>query len=104
MKSVARIVTRDSENPNDGLIIGIRLGPGDLKQGRVYEISEILGELVIEDIGPSAIKSTMPEYEGLGYSLNVCWGNSAEHILNCGGKWQYLTEAEASRIHKEKTK
>jgi hypothetical protein len=104
MKSVARIVTRDSENPNDGLIIGIRLGPGALKQGRVYEISEILGELVIKDMGPSAIKSTMPEYEGLGYSLDVCWGNSVDHILRCDGKWKYMTEAEAARICKEKTK
>ena len=66
MKSVARIVTRDSENPNDGLIIGIRLDPGALKQGRVYEISEILGELVIKDIGPSAVKSTMPNMDADG--------------------------------------
>jgi hypothetical protein len=102
MKPVARIITRDSDSPNDGLIIGIRLDPNALKKGRVYEISEVLEELVIKDIGPSAIKGTMPEYEGRGYSLDVCWGNSVDHILDCDGKWKYLTEAEASRIYKEK--
>ncbi len=93
----ARLVTRDAGG-NDGLVLGVRFkGAELLRPGRVYEIRNVMGELMIVDVGPSAVKPLMPDYDGLSYRLECCWGNSAGHLLECHSKQVFLTEEEAKR-------
>jgi hypothetical protein len=67
MKTLARLSTRGTGN--DGtktvdLILGVGFKENSLKPNFVYEIQEILGELVIKEIGPSALK-----YEGWAHCI-----------------------------------
>ena len=98
MKTEARLIVRVCDS-SDGLIIGVKTNGGNLlNPGHVYEVREILGELILVDIGPAAIKATKPEYDGKPYSLSVCWGNGIDMVLDCCGKELFLTEKEASLV------
>jgi hypothetical protein len=57
MKTIARFTPRPGD-PQGALVLGYLFEHGKqfLKQGRVYEIQEFLGELIIKDIGPSAME------------------------------------------------
>jgi hypothetical protein len=104
-KLLARFVRRNTGNPteNDGLILGNIAKAGDsfFKRGYVYEIVEILGEVVIRECGPSWIKPTinsgrkvMNDGEEREVQNPICWGSSAGHILDVVGKELILTEEE----------
>jgi hypothetical protein len=97
MTAVARFVTRGCDK-KDGLFIGVKLKGWDehLKPGRIYEIQDWLGELVIKDIGPSAIKTSLRDYDEKPYRLLGGWGSGVEWILECIGKSIFLTEDEAT--------
>lgn len=60
-----------------------------LAPGRIYEVREALGEMVISDIGPSAIKTSIHDSK-----IDVCWGHSLDQMLEYGKHWLF-TEAEA---------
>ena len=76
MKTLARIVTRDSGDGSPDLIIGQCFkSNGVLKSNHVYVIEEVLGQITIRCIGPSRIKNSNKDGE------NVCWGNSVDFIL-----------------------
>jgi len=77
----ARIIIRDSDDPNDGLgLMTLMKGNTFFKKGRVYEVTEVLGELVIRDIGPSALGRTVTD----GAIRSVCWQSDAGNILSVG--------------------
>jgi hypothetical protein len=59
-----------------GLILGKCFG-GLLNPNRVYQIDEVLGELIIRDVGPSAI-DTQRGVHGLS------WNNTANEIVQGG--------------------
>lgn len=98
MKTEARLVVRGCSE-NDGLIVGVRIrGSSLLHPGRVYEIREVMGDAVLVDVGPSAVKNTLPDYEGKPYSLCFCWGNTVGHLLSCHPNEVFLTEREATDL------
>lgn len=68
---------------------------GDLKPDRVYEIQNILGELVIRDVGPSAIQM-VPPAESKMYGMS--WYNDINYILECSGGRHILTIDEITKM------
>lgn len=73
MKSkFARFVVRDAS----GLILGKSFG-GLLKPGRVYQIVEILDELMIKDMGPSALNKP-------SLVASCSWDHEASGIVENG--------------------
>src|SRR5690349_6532030 len=77
------------------LVMGAVIANDILQPGRVYELFDVLGEPLIKDIGPSAVKLSMQDYitENLP-NPGVCWSNEAGHVLQCGGGAHLLTEEE----------
>lgn len=51
MKKTMRFVLR----PSDGLVIGLCFKGHGLKTGHVYEVEEVLGELMVREVGPSCV-------------------------------------------------
>jgi hypothetical protein len=71
MKS-ARITVRC--NPDGDLILGKNVDL--LKPGHVYEIIDMLGELIIKDLGESVVdnKPNLTQF---------CWGHDANTLIEC---------------------
>ena len=95
MKAIARIITRPDENNQTELIIGTCFKKQKaLKPNRVYEIIQILGELIICEVGESVIGKTLKD----GHS-NVCWGTDVNTILETGIQ-NWLTIEEKLSLEK----
>jgi hypothetical protein len=86
---IARLVTRASDDPKDGLIVGARAS-SFLKQGHVYELVQVLGELVLRDMGPSCVKKLRNEPE---QGPPISWGSSVDTVLGLG-KELFMTKEE----------
>lgn len=97
MKPIARFVRRDSDDPNDGLLLGSMMKSGDdvFLRGHVYEIVEIAGELVIKDMGESCIPKDMTKQDIP--ATYGCWGNAAGDLLNMVGRALVWTKDEMMR-------
>lgn len=100
MKKIARLVVRGADE-NDGLILGVGVRGsitenGPLKPGTVYEIEEILGELVLKEVGPSAVKNDSREYDKKPelHHPGVCWGNDVGLLLGCAEENPFLYSTE----------
>jgi hypothetical protein len=93
MTTVARLTIRPTSDGEGDLILGnmYKTQGSVLKPGRIYEIRECLGELLIVDVGPSAIKAKAQGRLGVG------WENSVNDILQRGEKMQVMTEGEAAQ-------
>lgn len=93
-KRLLRFVRRNSGNLSDldGLIIGgvLRDGHEFFKPGYVYEIVDILGEPVVQEVGPSWVKPTL-QHAG---ARHISWGSSIDNVLMSAGKHLILTEDE----------
>lgn len=95
MKMVARFVTRptgkDGKGPPD-LILGAAFKGAEshLNAGKIYEIREILGELVIAEVGPAAIGWT----HKTSLIGRVSWTNDVNYILEMSRSHHLLTAAE----------
>lgn len=102
---LARFVIRDSgeADSKDGLFVGTLTQAGIKRFGRghVFEIVEVLDEVLIKDLGPSYIKPTIESGrtkvcggETHAVKNTVCWSTEIGSILNFEGKHLFLTEAE----------
>lgn len=91
IKSVGRFIHRGCDE-NDGLIIGAAFKGNPFKPNTVYEIVDVLGELVIREVGESFIlgKNDKPPYPRYGDT----WGSSVDQILSAHGKYLMLTRIE----------
>lgn len=102
MKPVARFAVREGDGK---LILGVNLvGHGSpLKPGVVYQVEDVLGELVIREIGPCAIGPTINTPDK---SHDSCWGHKAGMIIAYGyhlmteGEYHWLCE-DSTRQHLE---
>jgi hypothetical protein len=97
LKTIARLSTRpvtDDSFKDTGkvdLIIGTAFkGENILKPNRIYEIQEVLGELVIVDIGSSGMTGT-------GVQL---WGKDIGTLVECHQTELYCTQEEIQRCTK----
>jgi len=96
MKALARFITRPKEGhqPDLGLMAFFRSN-NLLKANRVYEIQEILGELVIRDVGECRLGMSISESHP---TAQVCWGNDVGYILDVGDKYIFLTREETDGV------
>jgi hypothetical protein len=79
MKPVIRFISR-----GDGLIIGTCFkNQSDIKAGKVYEISSVLDELIVNEIGD------MPELHTKEFKIR-----DVNTLLDTLGKYLYLTDKE----------
>jgi hypothetical protein len=94
MRRICRLVVRDTDDPNDGLIIGAKLKGTDnpLEPGDVWEIREILGELVLKKIGKSHIPAR-GEYS---------WNVDISDLLLYEKQYLFLTKEEYECQEQEK--
>ena len=99
MKVIARMVVRDEEDGTARLGLTIlRKSQPFFKPGKVYEFVEILGEILIKEVGDSWIKSHVD------VGRPVCWGNSIDGILRGAGNMISLTEEEYISLRNENGK
>jgi len=95
MNKIARFVTRGTADGKVDLILGSAFfSQKVLKSNTIYEIQEAMGELVIVEKGPSALGSGITDSK-----LDVCWGNSVDHILHCVGAHSVLTVEEHETLN-----
>jgi len=88
VKSIARFVIRpDEKGQDDKLILGCSFNSGVLKPGFVYEIQEILGQIMIREIGPSSCGYSQENTKG-----GISWCNDANQIIH--GGTHLLTDRE----------
>lgn len=97
-KNTARFVIRPNKNGGDDkLILGCSFNSGVLKPGFVYEIVEILGQIVIREVGESSCKYSHQHTKGM-----ACWCNDANHIIYSGT--HLLTDKEYNEhIHESRS-
>lgn len=102
MKTVARLIFRPEEKGNPGLIIGKCIGENNpFKANHVYEIREILGQIVFQDKGPSHMREDCSNDDkgGGGYHTGVVWANEIGHIIQCSGADLLLTQKELNQVN-----
>jgi hypothetical protein len=101
MQTIARLVTRSARvDGKVDLIIGSATkGETYLKPNTIYEIREVLDELMIVEVGPSAIQDP-----GEPSPLAVSWANTVNEILtNCSGAHLLTVKEAVSIVNKEKS-
>lgn len=76
--ALMRFVVRRPWPDRDGLILGCRIADqGLFKMGRVYELKQVFGELILYDVGTSR----MVEPDDPAYELGANWGKDVNAIL-----------------------
>lgn len=91
MNFIGRLVTRGGNKGKVDLILGML----DKKQkffkpNHIYQLEECLGEIIIKDMGPSAIQ----DKQGL---LNVGWHSDISTVVSRGGRDIILTADEVRK-------
>lgn len=90
MNFIGRLVTRGHKNKVDLMIGMVDKKQTFFKPNHIYQLEEVLGEIIIKDMGPSAIQ----DKQGL---LNVGWFSDISHIVSVGGNKIILTADEVRR-------
>lgn len=101
MKKLARFVIRPGPKKKAEIILGADLSEGVLKRNVIYEIREVLGELMIEEVGPCALwdcKGTRPKK--LERLIDRNWGRTLNDIVQGGGMY-LLTIPELEKRREE---
>lgn len=104
-RPVARFATRDEGN-YAGKIPLMIIGwtqIGGLKPGMVYEVQEILGELVVVEIGPSCLRKNNSDERDLSEAPYEAWSCSVENLIFAGSHFvltpdEYKVAYEAGLI------
>jgi hypothetical protein len=88
LKPIARLVFRGS-GPNDGIIIGCSIkGHKFFKPNTVYELKEVMGEVIIEEVGKSWLGADKRRKE---------WGRTFGDIVAIHQNYTWLTKEEYDR-------
>jgi hypothetical protein len=92
MKTLARLVIRKTSDKDGGLILGMlfKNAMSKLKVNTIYELQEVLGELSIKELGPSAIGDTRRE----SLLSGICWCNDITTVVDVAGPQLVLTQNE----------
>lgn len=99
MKPVARFVTR-LQGEGDGLFVGSVTNDHPFKPNTVYEIVDVLGELVIREVGMAA-GSGPDNCAGENFRENgtmFSWGSEIGYIMSCYGNRVLLSLEEYDSI------
>ena len=97
-KFLGRFVIRpDDHNSTDGhLGIACLADNTGLPAGQVYNLvqCQMTSEIKLVQVGPSAIKMVMPDYEQIGYNPGCCWANDINQVMKVAKNMLFMTESE----------
>ena len=91
MKAVGRFIFRGCDD-KDGLIIGASFRSHDFKPNTVYEIRDVVGELMVCEVGESIIAGRDETYHEA--PSRDTWGSAIGDILANHGAELMLSRAE----------
>jgi hypothetical protein len=95
MKTIARIVTRPNKEHPAGWDIGIVMpyksagNISQLKPNHIYELVDIMGQLVFREVGECCMSDTSTLLEP-----GLTWAAELEHIIHCMYNVFVLTKQE----------
>lgn len=95
VKPVARFINRGT-GEGDGLLIGAAFQNNPFKPNTIYEIVDVLGELIIREVGQSIVAGNNETHRESPVQLT--WGSSIEHVLNDAGKYLFLSRQEYAQV------
>jgi len=97
---IARLVFRKSEDQANLILGSCFKGQDIFKGNEVWQVDEILGELVLRKVGESIVGET-----GITSHISECsWMHSVDDILERAGKHLFLTVEEYKQLlEKEKS-
>lgn len=75
MDKFCRIVARSTGD----IVLGKNFGI--LEPGCIYEIKEFLGQLILQNIGPSVVKDAV---QSEPRRVQICWGHNVSRIVESG--------------------
>lgn len=93
IRPLARLWVRGCD-PNDGIILGVtfKRTRNSLKANHVYELREVLGEIVLKDLGPSWLGNRPGD---------PAYGQTLDGVLAKAEKYLVLTKKEYMTLVKE---
>ena len=92
-KPIARLVFRKSEDQANLILGSCFKGQDIFKGNEVWQVDEILGELVLRKVGESVVGET-----GNTSHISCSWMNSIDDILEVAGKYLFLTIEEYKQL------
>lgn len=95
IKTVGRFINRGADD-KDGLLIGTAFRNNPFKPNTVYEIVDILGELIIREVGKSIVADNSETFRDS--PMQLTWGSSIEQVLNTAGKYLFLSRDEYAKV------
>lgn len=94
---VARFIIRPTEDNKADIILGVMYNSdaaqNQLKPNVIYEIQDIMGELVVVEVGDSELKLEVNR-------TGVTWNHAVGDIIDVAGKYIFLTGREFDGINK----
>jgi len=98
-KPIARLIFRKSEDQANLILGSCFKGQDRFKGNEVWQVEEILGELMLRKVGESIVGET-----GNTSHIQCSWMNSVDQILEVAGKYLFLTteEYKAQRVIEER--
>jgi hypothetical protein len=95
MEVLGRFVIRPKGDGKGDLILGaLTTAQGEfLKPGVIYQFKEILGTLMVVELGPAAIGDKVVPDKPVTRLMPVSWMSDVGIILNCGNR-HLLTKSE----------
>lgn len=93
MQTIARFITRARKDGSVDLILGNALKSNTvLKPDRVYELREIMGEILVFDIGECIVQD--PSNQNGEPPARLSWALNIGDLVDEGGKTLWLTKRE----------
>lgn len=106
MNTIGRLVTRpaNDEKTQTDIFVGVlSKSQTFLKPDTVYEIQEILGQLIIKEVGPSILPMDMQDKTpNKVHSYGYMWCNKIGDIMESAGKHMVLTIKEYKSFKRNK--
>jgi len=103
MQPIARIVVREADRDDGGLLLGTTWrGQSFFKPGRVYEVVELFdGELTIRDVGPSCVRRDARVEARRGHLAAPTWANTVNQILEEAGRRLFWSRHEVASLARQ---
>lgn len=102
---IARFVIRPANNEKtvgDILIGALSKFQSALKPDTVYEIEEILGQLIIKEVGQSIVPMNKKDKtEGKIHDYNTSWNSRIDHVMEIYGNKLLISNDEYESLKNE---
>lgn len=101
LRPVARLWVRGC-NKDDSMILGTAFKGTQnvLKANTVYEITNVVGDLILREVGPSCV-GNQPDKPGYGLSAEVIKDGSGKDIMLTEDEWKRKCNIQKANLKKE---